>query len=144
MKQMDVEGATEQNTASGAQLMRLDKWLWAARFFKTRSQAVQAIELGRVRLRGERVKPAHHTRAGDELEIWMGEQRVEVVVRALSAQRGPAPAARMLYEETSASVARREQMLLLRRHGAEPAHAIKGRPTKKQGRDLRRLRDAGS
>jgi ribosome-associated heat shock protein Hsp15 len=119
--------------------LRLDKWLWAARFFKTRSLANQAIELGRVRLSGNRIKPAHATRVGDALEITVGDTRFEIVVRGLSAQRGPAPVARALYEETPASLARRERAQLLRRHGAEPAHAIKGRPTKKQGRELRRL-----
>jgi ribosome-associated heat shock protein Hsp15 len=120
--------------------LRLDKWLWAARFFKTRSLASQAIELGRVRLRGNRIKPAHATHVGDALEVLVGETRIEIIVRALSAQRGPAPVARTLYEETRESVARREQALLMRRHGQEPAQTIKGRPTKKQGRDLRRLR----
>jgi len=130
------EQALERNA------LRLDKWLWAARFFKTRSLASQAIELGRVRLRGNRIKPAHATRIGDALEILVGETRLEITVRALSPQRGPAPVARALYEETPASLARREQNLLMRRHGQEPAQSIKGRPTKKQGRDLRRLRGA--
>ena len=119
--------------------LRLDKWLWAARFFKTRSLANQAIELGRVRLQGNRIKPAHSTRVGDALEIQVGETRFEIVVRNLSSQRGPAPVARLLYEETVASAARREQAQLMRRHGQEPAQELKGRPTKKQGRDLRRL-----
>jgi ribosome-associated heat shock protein Hsp15 len=126
--------------ASGLRPLRLDKWLWAARFFKTRSLAHEAIELGRVRLGGERIKPAHLTRVGDALEILVGDTRLEIVVFALSAQRGPAPVARALYQETLASAARREQAQLMRRHGQEPAQAIKGRPTKKQGRDLRRLR----
>jgi ribosome-associated heat shock protein Hsp15 len=120
--------------------LRLDKWLWAARFFKTRSLASQAIDLGRVRLNGNRIKPAHATHVGDELEVVIGDTRFEIIVRGLSAQRGPAPVARALYEETAASLARREQAHLLRRHGQEPAQTIKGRPTKKQGRELRRLR----
>ena len=119
--------------------LRLDKWLWAARFFKTRSLANQAIELGRVRVQGNRIKPAHSTRVGDALEIQVGETCFEIVVRSLSLQRGPAPVARLLYEETAASVARREQAQLMRGHGQEPARELKGRPTKKQGRDLRRL-----
>jgi ribosome-associated heat shock protein Hsp15 len=124
--------------------LRLDKWLWAARFFKTRSLANQAIELGRVRMQGARIKPAHSVRVGDEIEIAVGETRIEIVVRALSAQRGPAPVARALYEETAASVARREQMQRNRVPGAEPASSIKGRPTKKQGRELRRVREEGT
>jgi ribosome-associated heat shock protein Hsp15 len=129
-----------QQPATEIQPLRLDKWLWAARFFKTRSLANQAIELGRIRLRGERVKPAHITRVGDQLEILVGQTRFEIIVRALSAQRGPAPVARGLFEETLASAARREQARLMRRHGQEPAQSIKGRPTKKQGRELRRVR----
>jgi ribosome-associated heat shock protein Hsp15 len=129
-----------QEGSHATSALRLDKWLWAARFFKTRSLASQAIELGRVRLRGNRIKPAHATHVGDALEVLVGEARIEIIVRALSAQRGPAPVARTLYEETPESVARREQALLMRRHGQEPAQTIKGRPTKKQGRDLRRLR----
>jgi ribosome-associated heat shock protein Hsp15 len=131
---LEPEAAREQSA------LRLDKWLWAARFFKTRSLASQAIELGRVRLRGNRVKPAQSTRVGDALEVFVGDTRLEIIVQALSAQRGPAPVAQALYEETPASLARREHALLLRRHGHEPALSIKGRPTKKQGRDLRRLR----
>jgi ribosome-associated heat shock protein Hsp15 len=121
-------------------VLRVDKWLWAARFFKTRSLAAQAVELGRVRLRGNRIKPAHPTHVGDALEILVGDTRFDILVRGLSAQRGPAPAARALYEETAESLARREQARLMRRHADDPAQAIKGRPTKKQGRELRRLR----
>jgi ribosome-associated heat shock protein Hsp15 len=132
-----------QDEAPERSALRIDKWLWAARFFKTRSLASQAIELGRVRWQGNRIKPAHSTRVGDALEIVIGETRFEVVVRALATQRGPAPAARLLYEETPASLARREQALLMRRHGQEPALSIKGRPTKKQGRELRRVRGGG-
>jgi len=131
---MQEQHAAERTT------LRLDKWLWAARFFKTRSLASQAIELGRVRLRGNRIKPAHATHVGDALELFIGDARLEIIVRALSAQRGPAPVARTLYEETPESVARREQAQLMRQHGHEPAQVIKGRPTKKQGRELRRLR----
>ena len=132
----------EQAAEQGA--LRLDKWLWAARLFKSRSLASEAVELGRVRLRGNRIKPAHPTRVGDALELIVGDTRLDIVVRALSARRGPATVARELYEETAASVARREQVQLLRRHAHEPAQSIKGRPTKKQGRELRRLRGAGS
>lgn len=127
-----------QNEDHERSTLRLDKWLWAARFFKTRSLANQAIELGRVRLFGDRTKPSHLMKVADELEIVVGETRFEVVVRALSAQRGPAPVARTLYEETQASMARRERASLMRQ-GQEPARAIKGRPTKKQGRELRRV-----
>jgi ribosome-associated heat shock protein Hsp15 len=128
-----------QDASSERNALRLDKWLWAARFFKTRSLASQAVERGRVRLRGARIKPAHLTRVGDALEILVGDTPLEIIVRGLSAQRGPAPVARALYEETVASLARREQTILFRRQGLEPAQALKGRPTKRQARALRRL-----
>lgn len=119
--------------------VRIDKWLWAARFFKTRSRAAAEIELGRVRVDGERVKSAHHVRVGERLELALAEGRMEVIVRALSDQRGPAPVARLLYEETPDSVALRRRRADVRKYGAEPATSIKGRPTKKLGRDLRRI-----
>jgi len=114
--------------------IRLDKWLWAARFFKTRSQASQAIDLGRVRIDGERLKPAHEARIGEMLDVQVGEQRMQVVIRALSEQRGPASVARELYQETADSVARRERRAEQR--AAEPARSIKGRPTKRDRREL--------
>jgi ribosome-associated heat shock protein Hsp15 len=129
-----------QAESSALSDVRIDKWLWAARFFKTRSQATQAIELGRVRVEGERVKPARHVRIGERIDITMAETRIEVIVRALSTVRGPATLARQLYEETSASSARRARLADVRRYGAEPAQTIKGRPTKREGRLLRRLR----
>lgn len=115
--------------------VRVDKWLWAARFFKTRSAAHDAIELGRVRIGGERIKPAREVHVGDRITIEMRDTRIELDVRALSLQRGPAPVARKLYEETSDSIARRAR---LREVQADPARAIRGRPTKREGRKLRR------
>jgi ribosome-associated heat shock protein Hsp15 len=116
--------------------MRLDKWLWAARFFKTRSLAQQAIVAARVKLGGERVKPAHAVKAGDLVAVRVGELEWQLKVKALSDKRGPAEQARKLYEETPASRAERERRIDLRRLGPEPAAALKGRPTK---RDRRRL-----
>ncbi|MFN3564605.1 MAG: RNA-binding S4 domain-containing protein [Burkholderiaceae bacterium] len=124
--------------------VRLDKWLWAARFFRTRTLAAQAIELGRVRIGGERVKPAREPRIGDRVEIQMAETRIDVIVRACSAARGPASAARMLYDETEASVERRARRAEAHKLAAEPATTIKGRPTKRDGRELRRLRRGGA
>ena len=118
--------------------MRLDKWLWAARFFKTRSLAQQAIAAGRVKLNGERVKPAHVLKAADSVSVRIGERDWQLKVVALSDKRGPAEQARKLYAETEASRAERERRLDLRRWGAEPAAGLKGRPTK---RDRRRLED---
>jgi ribosome-associated heat shock protein Hsp15 len=120
--------------------IRIDKWLWAARFFKTRSLATEAVDLGRVRIDGERIKPAREARAGDRIELFAGEARIEFVIRALSAQRGSAAVARLLYEETAASHARRERQADLRRSAVEPAQSIKGRPTKREGRALRSAR----
>lgn len=125
---------------SGDARVRIDKWLWAARFFKTRTRAAAEIELGRVRVDGERVKPAHIVAIGARLEIALSDGRIEAIVRALSDVRGSAPVARLLYEETPESVALRQRRADLRRYGAEPAMTIKGRPTKKEGRTLRSLR----
>jgi ribosome-associated heat shock protein Hsp15 len=119
--------------------VRIDKWLWAARFYKTRSLALDAIELGRVRVGGLRIKPAREVHVGDRIELAQGEQRIVAVVRALSSVRGPAPTARALYEETPDSVARRERQAQVRRYGAEPAAALAGRPTKRDRRRLERL-----
>jgi ribosome-associated heat shock protein Hsp15 len=114
--------------------VRLDKWLWAARFFKTRSLAQQAVAGGRVQLNGDRTKPAHEVKANDMVVVRVGDWRWEVKVRALADRRGPAAEARKLYEETEASRAERERRGDLRRWGAEPAAALKGRPTKRDRR----------
>jgi len=118
--------------------MRIDKWLWAARFYKTRSLAQQAIAAGRVKLNESRVKPAHELKAGDALAIRVGDFEWQITVKALSDKRGPADVARQLYQESEASRSERERRQDLRRWGAEPASALKGRPTK---RDRRRIED---
>jgi len=123
--------------------MRVDKWLWAARFFKTRGLAQQAIEAGRVRLGGERVKPAREVKPGERLEIGVGDLRQEVVIQGLSQRRGPAPEARRLYAETDDSRLRREALLAERKHMHEPARDLHGRPTKRDRRVLERLRRGG-
>ena len=121
--------------------VRIDKWLWAARFFKTRSGAQQAIEGGKVKLNGERTKPAKDVKPGDELVIHIGGYEWTVTVVQLSAQRGPAPVARTLYEETEASREKRALEVEKRRRFHEPASARKGRPTKRDRRDLERFQD---
>jgi ribosome-associated heat shock protein Hsp15 len=118
--------------------MRLDKWLWAARFFRTRSLAQQAIEAGRVRVAGERVKPSRVVRTGDLLAIRIQEFDWEIAVRGLSERRGPAAAARLLYEEREESRMRREARRAQR--GGAPEPALHGRPSKQDRRALRRLR----
>jgi ribosome-associated heat shock protein Hsp15 len=118
--------------------MRLDKWLWAARFFKTRSLAQQAIAAGRVKLDDARVKSSHEIRPGNSLAIRVGDFEWQITVKALSDKRGPAEQARKLYQESEASRAERERRKDLRRWGTEPASELKGRPTK---RDRRRIED---
>ena len=120
--------------------LRIDKWLWAARFFKTRSLASEAVDTGKVKVGGEKVKPARSVRVGDELAIDNGAETWEVAVLGLSDKRGAAPVARLLYAETPASVARREQLAEQRKLFREPGSTIKGRPTK---RDRRQLSKAG-
>lgn len=122
--------------------VRLDKWLWAARFFKTRSLAADDIDKGRVRVNGQVAKASREPRVGDEIEFKAGYTSRTVVVKALSAVRGPAPQAALLYEETAASMLARAQAAEQRRLAPEPAHAIaQGRPTKRDRRQLQDLRD---
>ena len=121
--------------------MRLDKWLWAARFYKTRSLAQQAIAAGQVRRGGDRVKPAQEVKPGDTVVVRKAEYQWEVSVLALSDRRGPAAEAQKLYAETPESRAERERRLDLRRWGAEPASALKGRPTKRDRRLLDKLQE---
>jgi ribosome-associated heat shock protein Hsp15 len=117
--------------------LRLDKWLWAARFYKTRALACDEIEHGRVRVNGQIVKPARELKPGDTVELRQGVVQRTVLVKALSAVRGPAPVAQALYEETAASVAAREAAAERRRLAPEPASAIEqGRPTKRDRRQL--------
>lgn len=120
--------------------VRLDKWLWAARFFKTRSAAQQAIDGGHVRIGGERAKPGRTLRGGERLAIVIGGAEWEVTVLALSDRRGPAEVARTLYEEDPASRERRAVAVERRRAGLEPGFAPGGRPEKRQRRQLERLR----
>ena len=116
---------------------RIDKWLWAARFFKTRSLAAAAVEGGKVKWNGQQVKPAREVQPGDQLEISAGEVRWTVTVQGVNAQRRPAPEARLLYEETAESAARRAEQQEIRRLAPMPGADLKGRPTKKAGRQIR-------
>ena len=121
--------------------VRLDKWLWAARFYKTRALAKAAIESGKVHCRGERCKPGKEPRVGDEFVLRTGFDERTVVVTALSVVRRGAPEAQALYEETAQSLARREQAAALRKAGALGV-STDGRPTKKQRRQLHQLHDS--
>ncbi len=119
--------------------MRLDKWLWAARFYKTRGLAAEEVGKGRVSVNGQSAKASRELKPGDLLELRQGEVLRTVKVKALSHLRGPAPVAQALYAETQESIARREKAAEQRRVAAEPAQAIEqGRPTK---RDRRKLAD---
>jgi ribosome-associated heat shock protein Hsp15 len=116
--------------------VRIDKWLWAARFFKTRSLATDAVDSGKVRVNGDRVKPARSIKIGDKLEVDNGSTEWEVVVRDLSDKRGPASVAQTLYAETEQSIAKRRQEAERRRFFREPSAELKGRPTKRDRRLL--------
>jgi ribosome-associated heat shock protein Hsp15 len=119
---------------------RVDKWLWAARFFKTRSLAAEAVAGGKVQVNGERVKRAKPLQIGDEIRIRMGPYEHRVVVRQLSSQRGPAARAAELYEETPESVAAREAMALQLKSLHAAFVPERGRPTKKDRREINRLK----
>ena len=117
--------------------LRVDKWLWAARFYKTRALAVDDIDKGRIQVNGQVAKPSRDVKPGDLIEIRQGPVVRAIEVRALSNLRGAAPVAQALYAETSASVARREEAARQRRETPEPALAIdQGRPTKRDRRQL--------
>lgn len=120
--------------------VRIDKWLWAARFFKTRSLATDAVDNGKVKLGGDRIKPARAVKIDDVLTIDNGAETWEVTVLGISDKRGAAPVARLLYQETEASVQKRENEATARKLYREPGSMIKGRPTK---RDRRALDKAG-
>jgi ribosome-associated heat shock protein Hsp15 len=118
-------------------MARIDKWLWAARFYKTRSQATEAVDGGKVEVNGTRVKPAKEVKVGDELCIRLGPFEHVVIVRGLADRRASAALAQSLYEETPASIAARER--LREAHRLAPAMFVyeeKGRPTKKDRRAL--------
>ena len=125
--------------------MRLDKWLWCARFYKTRSLATEEIAKGRVTVNGQAAKPARDLRCGDTVALRQGPVARTVLVRALSGARGPAPVAQLLYEDTPESIAARERAAEQRRLAPEPAAALQeGRPTKRDRRNIDRARDWGS
>jgi ribosome-associated heat shock protein Hsp15 len=126
----------------GFERTRVDRWLWAARLFKTRGAATEAVHGGRVHVNGARVKPAKEIGAGDVLEVTVGDVRRELVVRGVSERRGPASVAVTLYEETPESSARREQRALERRLARPLGADLGARPTKRDRRRLDALRAA--
>jgi ribosome-associated heat shock protein Hsp15 len=120
--------------------VRLDKWLWAARFFKTRSLAAEAIAGGKVQVNGDRAKRARALQVGDEIRVRLGPYEHHVVVRGLSARRGPAAAAAELYEERPDSIAAREALALQLKSLHAAFVLEKGRPTKRDRREIERMR----
>lgn len=120
---------------------RIDTWLWAARFFKTRSLSCKAIDAGHVKWNGAAVKPAREVKVGDALEIRSGEQVFQVTVKALHALRRPAPEARTMYEETETSFNARVKASEMRKMAPTPGADLRGRPTKRDSRQIRRFRD---
>lgn len=120
--------------------VRLDKWLWAARFYKTRALAKEAIEGGKVHCRGERCKPSKEVKVGDELVLRAGYDERIVVIEQLSVVRRGAPQAQLLYRETDESISAREKAAELRKAGALGIQTD-GRPTKKQRRQIHRFKD---
>lgn len=122
--------------------MRLDKWLWAARFFKTRSVASDAVDGGKVKVNGANAKPAKDVKVGDRLHIRAGEQDWEVVIQGLNEQRRPASEAQLLYRETPESIERRAKAAELKKMAPMPGAEEKGRPTKRDRRQLDRFRDS--
>lgn len=122
------------------QSVRIDRWLWAARFFKTRTLAKTAIEGGKVQVDGQRTKPAKEVRVGQTLTVRRGHSELTVVIDALSEQRGPAKIAQALYTETAESIETREAMSAARRMERAGLQIPTTRPSKKDRRDLKKLR----
>ena len=116
--------------------VRLDKWLWAARFFKSRTLAVAAIEAGRVLVADDRAKPARFVKVGERLKITREQEKFELVIRGITEQRKSAPLSRLLYEETPESLLARQTITENRRFYNEPSQDIAGRPTKRHRRAL--------
>jgi ribosome-associated heat shock protein Hsp15 len=125
-----------------ASRVRIDKWLWAARFFKTRSLAVDAIAGGKILVAGDRIKPAKTIQTGDQVSVRLGPYEHVLIVRGISERRGPATVAATLYEETTASRGAREKLAEQLRM-APPTFVFeeKGRPTKRDRREIERLRE---
>lgn len=136
---MATPNASENNPLVEKKSCRLDKWLWAARFFKTRNLAKNAIDRGKVHYNGQRVKTSKLVECGAELRVPCGWDEKTVIVKALSDKRRGAPEANLLYEETSASISNREQRAAERKAGAA-SFTTEQRPTKKQRRQIHRFK----
>jgi ribosome-associated heat shock protein Hsp15 len=133
--------ANQNKTEIDKEKCRLDKWLWAARFFKTRSLAADAIDGGKVRVDSDRVKPAKEVKVGASIHIRNKDFEIEVTVLALSNQRRGAPEAALLYEETASSLARRAEIAVTRETDHAQRERGAGRPTKRQRREIKGFTD---
>lgn len=138
---MNHAGSNRAESSDEARPVRLDKWLWAARFYKTRGLAQTAVEKGQVLVGDEKVKVARNLKLGERLSLSIGDTEREVDVTGLSDVRRAAPIAQLLYRETAESIARREVQAQRRKLYKEPAREIVGRPTKRDRRDLGRAKD---
>ena len=123
--------------------IRLDKWLWAARFFKTRSLAAEAIGGGKIEINGERAKPSRIVRLGDRLNIRRGHYQWTIIVKDVSRLRGPAPQAQLLYDETEESVRKRQAAIAQMKLERPPDFDTPGRPSKRDRRDIARFTKRG-
>lgn len=137
---MTAVGEQELSGEAGNEKVRLDRWLWAARFFKTRSLAARAITGGKVQVNGRRPKRASNLHAGDRVRVRKGPIEFQLIVRRLSERRGPASEAATLYEETPDSVKERERLALLKKAAPTFEFRDRGRPSKKERRQLRRFK----
>ena len=133
----------DQETELNHESMRIDKWLWAARFFKTRSLAAEAVTGGKIEVNGARAKPSRILRVGDRLNIRRGPYEWTVVVKSMARLRGPAPEAQLLYEETDESIRKRELASAQLKLERPPEFHIPGRPSKKDRRSLLRFTKKG-
>jgi len=122
--------------------VRLDKWLWAARFYKSRTLASNAVEVGRVHVNGERAKPARAIRVGDRLVIVREQEKTELLVRGVTETRRAASIAKILYDETPESLLGKQTLAERRKYYSEPAQNLTGRPTKRDRRALSQLRES--
>jgi ribosome-associated heat shock protein Hsp15 len=131
----------QMNNPTPSDKLRLDKWLWAARFYKTRSLATDAVDGGKVKLNGQRTKPSHAVKVGDTLDIVIGDYAWHLTIVALSNKRGSAPIAQTLYQEDAASHAQRQTQIAERKILGQ-AHPVKA-PDKKDRREIAKLKQAG-
>lgn len=122
---------------------RIDKWLWAARFYKTRSQATEAVAGGKIEVNGDGAKPSKTVKPGDRIRVRIGPVEYLLTVKAIAERRGSAPAAQALYDEAAESLALREKIAAQRRFASPPTYDDKGKPSKKDRRDMDRVRGKG-